>query len=390
MPKPSATRPKGLRRYLPGILTVLCLTSPLWVSHLLWRVQPVKAERITLVDYTVPFENAREHRGANWLLNHEKYAPPFGRRWERLGTYSGYDPKNRPNPIRIDALDLSQTDWLYVADAYGVYEDDLLGIDREIAHMDYSVPVFAGLTEDDARAIIAHAARGRHLYLEFNSLEEPTSAPARAALERLLGITWTGWTGRAFLDLYDTTDVPRWLPRLHRAQYGAQAMPTGPTLALVHQDGRLILFPDEDMNAIAPHVTLTARGAELLPRARGGAGYFYWFPIYVADDSTEVLAEYTLLPERPTQQRTLDSLGIARRIPLLTRRTDGGSHRIYMMGDLSDTDFPPGWFRFRGLARYRAFGERNPLAYDSRGAFWQFFVPAMRRLLRAPFDSLAP
>ena len=390
MPKPPSLPPKGLRRYLPGLLVLLCLTSPLWVSHLLWRFQPVKAERITLVDYTVPFENAREHRGATWLLNHEKYAPPFGRRWERLGTYSGYDPKNRPNPIRIDSLDLSQTDWLYLADTYGVYEDDLLGIDREVAHMDYSVPVFGGLTESDASAIAALSARGKHIYLEFNSLEEPTAGVARASLERLLGITWTGWTGRAFRNLYDTTDVPRWLPRLHRAQYGTTPMPTEPTLALVHRDGRLALFPDREMNAIAPQVTLTARGEALLPRARSGASYYYWFPVYLADDSTEVLAEYTLLPGHPDHQRAMDTLGIARRIPLLTRRTDGGSHRIYTMGDFSDTDFAPGWFHFRGLARYRAFGERNSLSYDSRGAYWQFFVPSLRHLLRAPFDSIAP
>jgi len=389
VPKPPAPPPKGLRRYLPSLLWLLFLTSPIWVSHLLWRLQPWKTERITLVDYTVPFENAREHRGGNWLLNHEKYAPPFGRRWERLGTYSGYDPQNRPNPIRIDSLDLSQTDWLYVSDAYGVYEDDLLGIDRQMAHMDYSVPLFGGLSDGDARAIEAYVARGKHLYLEFNSLEEPTTGAARATLERLLGITWTGWTGRAFLNLYDTTDVPHWLPRLHRAQYGSTPMPREPTLALVNQGGRLVLFPDRSLYKIAPRVTVTARGAQVIPRARSGAGYFYWFPIYVADDSTEVLAEYTMLPERPDQHRRLDSLGIARRIPLLTRRTEGGAHRIYMMGDLSDTDFPPGWFRFRGLARYRAWGERDPLRYDSRGAYWQFFVPAMRQLLRAPFDSTA-
>lgn len=167
-------------------------------------------------------------------------------------------------------------------------------------------------------------------------------------------------------------------------------MPKGPTLAFVHRDGRVALFPDREMNAIAPQVTMTARGAALLPRARSGASYYYWFPVYLADESTEVLAEYTLLPGRPDHQRAMDTLGIARRIPLLTRRTDGGSHRIYTMGDFSDTDFPPGWFRFRGLARYRAFGERNSLSYDSRGVYWQFFVPSMRRLLRAPFDPIAP
>lgn len=389
MPKPKSPPPKGLRRYLPSLLVLLFLTSPLWVSHLLWRLRPNQPARVTLVDYTVPFENGREHRGANWLLNHEKYVPPFGHRWERLGTYSGYDPRNRPNPLRVDSLDLSQTEWLYIADAYGVYEDDLLGIDREMAHMDYSRPVFGGISDADAAAIEAFAARGKHLYLEFNTLEEPTSGAARAALERLLGITWTGWTGRAFLDLYDTTDVPHWLPRLHRSQYGTTPMPKGPTLALVHRDGRLALFPDETMLAIAPRVTVTARGEQVIPRARSGAGYFYWFPVYVAADSTEVLAEYTMLPERPDLQRVLDSLGIARRIPLLTRRTDGGAHRLYMMGDLSDTDFTPGWYRFQGLAPYRAWGERYSLQFDSRGAYWQFFVPAMRRLLRAPFDSLA-
>ena len=57
---------------------VLLLSSPFLVLHVLWDREPWHAERVTLVDYTVPFEDGREHGGAIWLLNHEKYPPPAG------------------------------------------------------------------------------------------------------------------------------------------------------------------------------------------------------------------------------------------------------------------------------------------------------------------------
>lgn len=366
-------------------LGLAAMSSPWWVLHLLWQRQPMRTERVMLVDYSVPYTSGREHRGVQWVLNHEKYVPPSGRRWTTLGSHVGYHPDDRDRPTSIEGSDLRRTDWIYVADAYGVYEDDLKEIALQRAHMDYSKRVFGGLSMGDAQAIAALSARGKHTFLEFNAIEEPTSPEARALLQDLFGVEWTGWTGRFFLDMHDTTDVPHWLPRQYREQYGNDSMPTGPTLALVHRDGRIFLFGGALARDVAPHVELTALGTRVLPASRGGARYFYWFPVLQVRDGTELLAELTI-PSAPAIDSVLTRIGVPHRLPLLTRRTDGGAHRIYLAADLADTDFDPGVYAFKWLGWIRARAEDNPVRYDGVNAFWQFYVPSVRTLLRAPFE----
>jgi hypothetical protein len=166
-----------LRFWVPLLLLA---SSPAWLAHLLWRGTPPATERVLLVDYTVPFVSAREHRGTVWLLNHGKFAAPSGDRWETLGSHVGYDPRNRTQQTAIHELDLSTTDWVLVADAYGVYVDDLRDVEREQGHMDYSPRLFGGLSVEDSEALRAFTDSGGHVLLEFNALEEPTPPAAGA------------------------------------------------------------------------------------------------------------------------------------------------------------------------------------------------------------------
>lgn len=373
----------SLRNVYRVLLLLALATAPVWVSFLIWQFTPWKPTKIVLVDYTVPFESAREHRGAIWLLNHEKYQPPVGERWLPLTSHAGYDPTKRETQSPIASLDLSGKEWLFVTDSYGVYADDLLGIPTETAHIDFSKKVFGGISNDDARAMATFVAGGHHLYLEYNGLEEPTQPEARAVMEELLGVHWTGWTGRSFLNLYDTADVPHWLPRLYRQQYGNDNMPEGPTLAFIHRNGRLLLISNPDAPRVAPRVMLTPTGNELLPAASSGANYYYWFPVLEALPGTEVLAEFAL-PDLPAMPVLLREMNASERIPLLTRKVLLGSHRIYMAADLSDTDFEPGHYRFAGISWLRSITQRRRDAFTSQNPYWQFYVPAVTRLLSAP------
>ena len=373
-----------------AIAILAVLATPFVILHFLWDHEPYRAERITLVDYTVPFEGAREHVGAIWLLNHEKYPPPSGDAWQPLGSHVGYDPLDPQHPTRIADHDLSETDWLYVTDTYGVYEGDLTADRWQRSHLDYSRLVFGGITELDARAIADYTSRGGHIFLEFNALESPTAGRARAMMQELLGARWTGWTGRSFINLYDPTDVPSWLPELFAKQFGDNAeLPRDPTTVLVHEDGRLILLTDDDFRAASPSIAVTARGREVIPLARTGMGMFYWFPILTADAGTEVLAEL-VLPATPGSDSALLANRIPRRLPFLTRRVEGGSHRVYLAGDLADVTFDAKWYSFKGIAAARRWQENNPSRSTSESAYWGFYVPAVRQLLREPFDGPPP
>jgi len=369
-----------------GGLTVLA--SPFLVAHVVWRLQAWRAPRIQLVDYSVPFVSAREHRGAVWLLNYEKYRAPAEPHWELLHSYAGYDPTDREDFRPISSVDLSSTDWVFVADAYGVYKNDLLGIRHEEAHMDFNQRIVGGLSAADAGALASHVGRGRHLFLEFNSMEEPTTPDVRAMVEGLVGVHWTGWAGRTFPDLRDTTDVPWWLPRLYKEQYGDGPLPFGPTLALVHRSGKMLLVTSFLTYNVSPAIAMTDLGEQALPRATGHSDYHYWFPVLEAQPGTEVLAEFVFKPGAKMDSMRATA-GIPARIPMLTRLKVGGSHRVYLAADLSDTDFDPGAYAFAGLARLHAGIPADPRIYNSSRAFWEFYVPAVSTLLRAPFEPAA-
>ncbi len=373
-------------RLLAILAVVLLLSSPFWLAHIAWRLAPWKAARVRLVDYSVPFVNGREHRGAIWLLNHERYRAPGASRWALVNTHAGYDPNDRGHFRPISSLDLSSTDWLFVTDTYGVYEDDLKDIEHQVSHMDYSRRIVGGLSSADVDSIVAHAMRGRHTFLEFNSFEEPTTDAERARVEALFGVRWTGWIGRTFLDLRDTTDVPRWLPREFKKQYGDVPMPRGAVLALVDRSGRLLLTSAVFGQQVAPEIHTTPHGDSTLAGINGGVHYYYWFPVLQAAPGTEVFA-HLVLPATRAMDSVRALAGIPDTLPLLTRRIVNQGHQVYLAADLSDPDFDPGVYAFAGLARVHARLRVDPRIYNSQRVFWGFYVPAVGELLEAPFRS---
>jgi hypothetical protein len=369
------------------MLVVLVLIAGgviLLAPRVLWHTRPEPADRVLLVNYTVPFVSGREHRGAVWLLNHLKYRSANGRAFDSLATHVGYDPVNRDTQTSIAEQDLSMVDWVYVTDAYGVYEDDLRDPEHEMAHMDRSARIFGGLSVADASALVAHAERGGHTFLEFNALEDPTVAAARDTLSRRFGIRWTGWVGRTFAQLNDTTDVPHWLPRLYARHYGDRPLPIGPHLALVHTDGRLILVPGLTLSRAAPRIRITEAGVGALSGAKGGDHYSFWFPIYTAGRDTEILAEL-ILPDHPQVSELLRREGLSGGIPLLTRRiTASGAHHVYLMADMSDVEFTPGRWDLAGPRWMQSLSDFQPNLYDGHGTYWDFYVPALSAVLKSP------
>lgn len=369
---------EGVKRWSKIAGLVVLLSLPWWLPHLLWRLQAAPALRVRVVDYTVPFDNYAEHQGLLWLLNHWKIPGPRGEAWDPARDYIGYDPKDRARPTRLSEAPLEGVDWVYLSDTYGVYEDDLEGIEAQQAHMDFNAPVFAGLSEGDAAALEAHAGRGGGLVVEFNSLCAPTPEAARVRVEALLGIRWTGWVGRLFLDLHDPEDVPRWVPRLFEAQYPGRALPRAPTLLLLDKDARMVLLTAPDHEALAPLITLTPAGEAALG-ALEPAAYFNWFALIEASPEADIYARLHL-PEAAEARLLLEAHGIPARPPFLVVRPE--ARRAYFAGDFSEVDFDPGWAQMWEIARLQERLYRGNRAPSARGSFWGFYAPALRRILR--------
>jgi hypothetical protein len=313
-----------------------------------WNARPYSDLKVLVVDYTVPFENYREHAGFFWLLNHRKINPPVttaaktdGEPWQPARDYIGYRPRDREHPVRLSHVNRKGAKVIYVADTYGVYKDDLKNADTETAHMDYSPLIFGGLSNGDAYALSTFARGGGLLIAEFNSFCEPTAIEQRHVMEDVFGVDWTEWVGRVFADPYDEADVPHWLPREFAKQYPKDELPHSPILLLIARSGRLLVFAGPSLDDVAPRVVMTTEGRKRYPNAPGDAPYYFWFSLVRARADTKVHARLEL-PKIDGIPSLLAEIDAGNSPPALTERAVEKGRAVYLVGDFADIDFDPG------------------------------------------------
>lgn len=347
-----------------------------------WRDLPRLDLRVAIIDYTVPFENYREHAGVIWVLNHLKVARPDDYpMWVPARHYTGYSPVRRDRPVRLHELDLAAFDLVYVADTYGVYRDDLEHIDEQIAHMDYSPLVFGGLSADDGRALLDHVARGGAAIAEFNTFCEPTSEVVRVEVQAVFGVEWTGWVGRVFQNPADTDDVPHWFPREFERQFPDRPFPRGPIFVMVGRGGELRVFEGEDVDDVAPRVVLTEHGRRAFPEARSGAPYYYWFAIVRPTEHARVYAELAL-PERSDVVAALVGIDAPPAPPAMVTNPANPGRTVYFAGDFGEPDFEPGPFGSLDAIATKRDSLELGLGVTQAPVFWMFYAPVVTAVLR--------
>lgn len=147
------------------ILFILLISAPLWMSRLWWLLTPPIPLSVTLVDYTVPFDNYAEHHAALWSFNHLKLikppqersahvivpdVPPSRTQWLDPYDYVGPEPFNMRDQQRLKDIyprdqirsNFTPYDMIYIADTYGVYHHDF--IPKPPPELDASAPHTSG------------------------------------------------------------------------------------------------------------------------------------------------------------------------------------------------------------------------------------------------------
>jgi hypothetical protein len=338
-----------------------------------WNTRAFVDLGVLVVDYTVPFDNYREHVGMFWLLNHRKIRPPLtaaatklpaNEPWQPARDYVGYKPYDREHPVRLAYVDRSHAQ-----------------IDSQTAHMDYTSLVFGGLSDGDVHALSDFVGRGGLLIAEFNAFCEPTAVEQRHHMQDVFGVDWTEWVGRVFADPYDTADVPHWLPREFARQYPDQELPHSPILLLVARDGRLIVLAGPSLIDVAPRVLMTAAGRKRYPNTPGDAPYYFWFSLVRARSDAVVHARLQL-PKIAGVPEFLAKLGAGDLPPALTERVAGKGRAIYFVGDFADIDFDPGEYDSEAAIDNGAAIASSLSGMTTAPAFWRFYAPVVDQLLR--------
>jgi len=349
---------------------------------------------VVVLDKTVPFRNRIEHRSLFWLMNHLKIVQKDGTRYDAhedyLGAFPGPDPGDRPEKTSDLALaDVARADLIYIADTYGVYEEDLVSGAAMKAALERSPRIYGGLATREAQAAALAVRAGKTLVVEFNTMASPTGSDARATMERTLGVRWTGWAGRYFTRLEETEEVPEWLRRNYEREWNQPWEFEG--------SGYVLIRGDENVEVLRSGIEVELRGLTLerkkpvdplLLEARDGVPYPYWFSVVTTDKETAVLARFEW-HARDAGRKRIEARGLPESFPAICRRLEpGGGTAYYFAGDFADNPMPETPVPLAGYLVFKKWFEGMRLAPSETAFYWRFYVPMMSRLIEGvPDDS---
>lgn len=383
------------------VVTLFLIYQAVRLPWTMWEwYTPHLPLKITVVDKTVPHGNYREHSALFWTLNHLRTSPDgLGghSEWIDSRDYIGWHPRradglHQPFGQNLQDIHVYGKDVLYLADAYGVYRDDVVPLAGNETYAenepDYSPVVFGGYDEKEVDVIEKHVADGGNLVGEFAVFSDPTVGAARTRLEHLFKTHWTGWVTRRFNELSDKLEVPGWARRHYEKQYGRKWDFTGPGWIVAHEDTRIDILEEPD--AIATdglRLEVLKPDDPLMQGVYTNVPYNFWADIVELETDAELLAHYRWkITDKGASQ--LIKLGIPHvTIPAVIRA--GGGPRaprkpliIYFCGDWADNDVSRGPFNAYGWESYKQLWRLSEHYPDVRAFFYEFYVPLMRNVVQ--------
>ncbi|GHH98054.1 hypothetical protein [Neobacillus kokaensis] len=357
------------------VLLFLLFSSPIW----LWIIQPSKELNVLIVDKTVPDQSYREHKGIVWLLNHFKLKKNGNEAYDPKDDYVGFVPADQPPAFKTRELpkDLSKYDVLYVADSYGVYEDEYMGENKE---GNRSKLLYGGMTSDEVSRIgTSLMANHQTLIAEFNTFGSPTEPQTREDFYQLLNAQWTGWMGRYFNEL-SNNEVPVWLKQNYEKQYGKPFAYKGNGLVFVNDTDQVVVLTEKDISNAPVKFNATAKGSKAL-NLKQNIDYNYWFDITEASDAKEVQANFEL-SLLPSGKQKLKEHQIPFSFPAVIHHQAESYDSYYFAGDFADQENLPSFYQVKGIPDWERL-----FSFEEKGRtdtfYWKAYVPMMKEIMTA-------
>lgn len=371
--------PREQRRPVWAIALLVVLLV-LLLPHLVWRLTPLRALNVVIVNKTLPHPAYREHERLHWWLSHRRIAAPDGSAyWDPTKHFIGFDPGTRRG-TDLDDTHLRHAEFVYIADAYGVYSADYAvrdSADSATAAVEHSEKLYGGMQLAEVEALERFSRRGGHIVAEFNTLEDPTSGTeAGERLGLLLGAEYQRWLGRWYADLASLEEIPKWMRERHERRFGRPWDRVGPGIVVFAETDDAMVVIDSTHFTQAWPVTLEvhAPADPLTTNVRSGQPYWYWFSGVRAINDAHVLASWELHVDS-TARAELAAAGFSHRLPAIVRRP-GLPLRAYVTGDIADVGAkPPPLGRTRMLDWLGRWNVRQTRPGVQRRFYWNVTLP---------------
>ena len=376
-----------MKRKLINIVLFGFILLPL-ILWLLWIVKPSYKANILIADKTVLTKYGLEHRAFNWVLQHRKYFKPNGDSYSPELDYLGFFPLGNDSFLikdlskltekQIDSLS-SSTDMTYFTDTYGIYDNEWY---RKRDLGEHSEKVYGGLDKNDVLFLKKMKEKKKLILAEFNFFATPTSITERVEVENLLGLRWSGWTGRYFeqLDTIKNPELPKWVIRLYKKQHMNKWPFTKPGIVFVHSDETIaILEKETDLSYEVPIVKSFNYGIKKfnIPKE---IRYPYWFDITLSTDtSNRVLSYYELSPNE-SGDSILHHHNIPKIFPAAFENIKDSPY-YYFCGDFTDSPVHRTFDELIGMEYLKMFVLNESDLNDRTPFFWRYYLPLTTKIL---------
>ena len=362
------------------ISTVLLVTVViLAIPFIQWLNVEKKDLDILIVDKTVVDDSYREHKRIVHVLNHYKYNKEDKEEYTLLD-YVGFRPKEDLE-YEIDNVESKlkkDYDLLYVADTYGVYEEEYYG---ENSRGNRSRIIYGGLSVEEAKQIEKQVEINQTpLIVEYNTFTQPTSKKSRNIMENVLNIKWTGWIGRYFDNLnYDANEeIPTWVKDNYEKQYAQDwEFKNGGFVLADESDHIIVLEDNEDFLIKGLNFSFSEKGKEFF-NIEESVSYDYWFDI-VESESSQVMATYNW-DLNDSGKEKLEKYNLPTSFPAITKRLENDVFAYYFAGDFADSNKDRGLYRYYNLNKIMTRFKRLS-ANDDQWFQWQIYYPMMEVIL---------
>ncbi|WP_342514386.1 hypothetical protein MKY34_06475 [Sporosarcina sp. FSL K6-1522] len=356
----------------------ICICLIIAIPIIWWFVGSEKKLNIAIVDKTVPNDTYREHLGITWVLNHLKYMNSKDEEYDSSADYFGFVPNEKEESYTINPLptDYSDFDVIYLADTYGVYDEDLPWIEKD-REGSRSNKIYGGLEEEEWSAIIDRLNEEKKslLVAEYNTFASPTTQGVRESVSDYLGLEWSGWIGRYFdeLDPDKNSEIPQWIVDDFQDSWNY----SGEGFVLVNDTTSkvFVLEKKKHFKDKGIHVVFTEEGNKRFGLTKS-PDYQYWFDIVTPKDDTKVLANYKWdLTDQGIQ--LLEKNEIPIQFAAVLESEHGDSLSYYFAGDYNDVAKVPSFYQFKGLQHLYKIGQK----FSEDAFYWSTYIPMMEKIL---------
>lgn len=361
-----------MKKLLWLFVTIIILIIPI----ILWSFKTETEMNIVIINKTVPDQSYREHKGLTWLLNHEKVIKPLSKqRYDTGSDYYGFFPmENEGDEIRSLPNELEEVDLIYIADTYGVYDEE--------SNNERPEKIYGGITLEEISTIKEVIYNDQAtLIAEFNSFASPTQANARDELTDLLALDWTGWTGRYFqeLDPTKTDEIAEWMLNQYQQQEDNPWSFSGSGFVFIHEDGSVVVLEEGvDIGKGGMKLSFTEAGQSFF-ELKKSPDYYYWFDIVQAHNAEDILAFYDWdLTKKGEEQ--LRSHEIPTSFPAIIKSTKFGNPTYYFAGDYVDVANVPTYYQYKWLTAFKNWFSFNTPG-NTETFYWKTYVPMMQTIL---------